>query len=209
VSAMLQNPARPDHRHIAALVQRNARVLDLGCGDGSLLALLDRERSVRGVGVEISSDGAQAALERGLAVIQGDLGDSIADYPDKRFDTVILSHTLQELPEPARVLDEMLRVGRDAIVSFPNFGHFSIRLDYLLAGRMPKSRVLPFEWYDTPNIHLMTVLDFVDFCEVQGIAILDRIYLGGPLGRVPAALANLFAQTAVFRICRAGSAAPR
>lgn len=203
MSAVLQNPARPEHRHIAALVQRNARVLDLGCGDGSLLELLQRDRSVRGVGVEISSAGAQAALERGQAVIQGDLADSIADYPDASFDTVILSHTLQELPEPARVIDEMLRVGRDAIVSFPNFGNLSIRLDYVLTGRMPKSRVLPFDWYDTPNIHLMTVLDFVDFCEAQGIEILDRIYLGGPLGRVPAPLANLLAQTAVFRIRRA------
>ena len=197
------NPGRADHRHIAALVERNERVLDLGCGDGSLLEMLERERAAHGVGIEISAAGAQACLERGLAVIQGDLAGSVADYPDQSFDTVILSHTVQELSDPAHVLDEILRVGRKAIVSFPNFGFLENRLGLALTGRMPKSRQLPFEWYNTPNIHLMTIRDFVDFCQGRGIAILDRVYLGGPLGRVPPALANLFARTAIFRLRRA------
>jgi methionine biosynthesis protein MetW len=197
-----RNPARPDHRRIAALVEKRARVLDLGCGDGDLLALLEREREARGFGVEISAAGVRSCLQRGLAAVQGDIAETLAEYPDGSFDVVILSHTVQELPDPERVLVDMLRVGREAIVSFPNFGHYAIRLSYMLSGRMPKSGVLPFEWYDTPNIHLMTVLDFEQFCRARGIDILDRIHLGGPLGRVPGALANLFAESAVYRMRR-------
>ncbi|MBI5498662.1 MAG: methionine biosynthesis protein MetW [Deltaproteobacteria bacterium] len=197
-----ENPARADHRQIVRLVERRAKVLDLGCGDGDLLALLAREREATGFGVEISAAAVRACLQRGLAAVQGDIAETVGEYPDGSFDTVILSHTLQELADPARVLDEMLRVGRDAIVSFPNFGHVAIRLSYVLRGRMPKSRVLPFEWYDTPNVHLMTVLDFERFCAARGIEILDREYLGGPFGRVPAVLANLLAETAVFRLRR-------
>ncbi|MBI5490104.1 MAG: methionine biosynthesis protein MetW [Deltaproteobacteria bacterium] len=196
------NPARADHRQIVRLVERRAKVLDLGCGDGDLLALLAREREATGFGVEISAAAVRTCLERGLGAVQGDVAETVAEYPDGSFDTVILSHTLQELADPARVLDDMLRVGRDAIVSFPNFGHVAIRLSYVLRGRMPKSRVLPFEWYNTPNVHLMTVLDFEQFCAGRGIEILDRVYLGGPFGRVPAALANLLAETAVFRLRR-------
>jgi methionine biosynthesis protein MetW len=202
------NPARPDHRHIAELVEPRARVLDLGCGDGDLLALLEREREARGFGVEISAAGVRACLERGLAAVQGDIAETVAEYPDGSFDVVILSHTVQELADPERVLCEMLRVGSEAIVSFPNFGHYSVRLGFALSGRMPKSRVLPFEWYNTPNIHLMTVHDFTAFCRARGIEIQDRIYLGGPLGRVPAPLANVLAETAIFRIRRHRGSAP-
>ena len=197
-----ENPARPDHRQIVRLVERRAKVLDLGCGDGELLTLLASEREASGFGIEISAAAVRGCLERGLAAVQGDIAQTLSEYPDGSFDTVILSHTVQELAEPARVLDDMLRVGRDAIVSFPNFGHVAIRLSYVLRGRMPKSRVLPFEWYNTPNVHLMTVLDFERYCAAHGIEILDRVYLGGPFGRVPSALANLLAESAVFRIRR-------
>jgi methionine biosynthesis protein MetW len=144
----------------------------------------------------------RSCLRRGLAAVQGDVAETLAGFPDGSFDVVILSHTVQELPDPERVLIDMLRVGREAIVSFPNFGHYAIRLAYVLSGRMPKSRVLPFEWYNTPNIHLMTVLDFEQFCRARGIEILDRVHLGGPFGRVPHALANLLAESAVYRIRR-------
>jgi len=197
-----QNPARPEHRLIAELVRHRARVLDLGCGDGALLALLERDREARGLGVEISPAAARAALERGLAVVQGDIVQALAELPDGAFDTAVLSHTLQELPDPAGVVEHLLRVAGEAIVSFPNFGHWSIRLSFVWSGRMPKSRVLPFEWYDTPNIHLMTVLDFGRFCRERGIEILDRVHLGGPFGSVPDGLANLFAESSIYRIRR-------
>lgn len=152
---------RADHRRVADMVQPGTRVLDVGCGDGVLLDFLARKHGVDARGIELSREGVAACVAKGLAVIQGDADTDLADYPDDCFDTVILSQTLQATRRPRAVLEEMLRIGRNAIVSFPNFGHWRIRLHILVQGRMPVTENLPDTWYDTPNIHFCTIRDFV------------------------------------------------
>lgn len=164
---------RVDLKLIAGLIAPGSRVLDVGCGEGDLLALLERMRGVDARGLEISQDGVHAAVARGLSVIQGDADSDLASYPDSSFDYVVLSQTIQATRNPRRVLEELLRIGRRAIVSFPNFGHFDVRLRLLLTGRMPVSSRLPYSWYDTPNIHFCTIRDFVALCDEVG-ATVDR-----------------------------------
>lgn len=152
---------RPDQLLIANLVGNGTRVLDIGCGDGVLLNHLSATKAVDARGIEISREGVAACVAKGLAVIQGNADTDLFEYPDDCFDTVILSQTLQATHRPRAVLEQMLRIGRNAIVSFPNFGHWRVRLDFALKGQMPVTDKLPYSWYDTPNIHFCTIRDFV------------------------------------------------
>ncbi|MCL4762677.1 MAG: homoserine O-acetyltransferase [Burkholderiales bacterium] len=190
---------RADYAAIAAGVPERASVLDLGCGDGSLLAYLARERDARGYGVEITPDGVLASLANSVNVIQRDLEGGLAGFEDNSFDVVVLSQTLQAMHNIERIVDEMLRVGRCAVVSFPNFGHWAHRLQ-ILRGRMPVSEALPYQWYDTPNVHLCTVADFDAFLAERGCEVEDRIVLAG--GRPVEAFPNLRGELAIYRFTR-------
>lgn len=191
---------RSDYAIISSLVEPGAKVLDLGCGDGELLQWLVENKGVEARGIEINRARVQKAIARGVTVFQGDIDEGLADIPDQSFDYVILSQTLQETRHPLKVLQEMLRVGRHAIVTFPNFGHWSVRLSHLFSGRAPRTRLFPYEWYDSPNIHFLTIKDFEDLAREQGWTIERRIFLAGHhMGRF---LANLMAETAVFMLRR-------
>ncbi|KMO30608.1 methionine biosynthesis protein MetW [Methylobacterium aquaticum] len=163
--------SRIDHLVMLNLVEPGSRVLDVGCGDGSLLALLRDRRGVDGRGIELSREGVNACLAHGLPVIQGDADTDLAAYPDDAFDYVILSQTIQATRQPRQVLEHLLRIGRRAIVSFPNFGHWRVRSELLLRGRMPMTDILPDPWYETPNIHHCTIRDFVGLCRLVGAQI--------------------------------------
>ena len=189
---------RPDFKIIAEIVQPGTRVLDLGCGEGLLLAWLAANKKVLARGVEIEAQNVRKAIARGVSAYQGDIDEGLADYPDKAFDYVILSQTLQETRAPLRVLTEMLRVGRKAIISFPNFGHWNVRLAMLFSGQAPKTDLFPYDWYDSPNIHFLSINDFEDLCRKNGFPIERRYFLSGST-RV-SWLPNLRAQTAVFLV---------
>lgn len=194
---------RIDLHLIASLVRPGSSVLDLGCGDGELMELLVRERGATARGVEIREEAVYDAIARGLSVHHGDIDEGLEDYPDGAFDYVILSQTLQAVRKPRLLLKEILRVGRQGIVSFPNFAHWSARLDLGLRGRMPVTSDLPYEWYDTPNIHLTTIRDFGRLCQRDGIDLVDAIYLSGD--RHVTTLPNLFARTGLFLVKRSGN----
>jgi methionine biosynthesis protein MetW len=162
---------REDFREILRLVRPGARVLDVGCGEGALLDLLQREKGVDGRGIEISSEGVAACLAKGLAVMQGDADRDLAEFPAHAFDYAILSQTLQAVREPRQVLSSLLRLADRAIVSFPNFGYWRVRLKLLTRGRMPDTRALPEPWWATPNIHLCTLRDFRELCLDLGLRI--------------------------------------
>jgi methionine biosynthesis protein MetW len=190
---------RADFSTIAGWIAPNARVLDLGCGDGSLLAYLRGSRGAFGYGIEIDDSGVLASIGNGVNVIQSNLESGLAGFDDRSFDSVILSQTLQAMRHTEEIVLEMLRVGREAIVTFPNFGHWSHRLQ-ILRGRMPVSQSLPYQWYDTPNIHLCTVADFDAFLGDRGYAVLDREVLSG--GRPVTFAPNLTGELAVYRFRR-------
>lgn len=189
---------RSDYAIIGELVQPNTRVLDVGCGEGELLQWLQENKDVDARGVEIVGVKVQRAIARGVSVYQGDIDQGLADYPNQAFDYVILSQTLQETRHPLKVLREMLRVGKRAIVAFPNFAHWTVRLAHLWTGRAPKTKLFPHDWYDSPNIHFLTVDDFEDLALKQGWTIERAIYVAG--NRKVKAMPNLFAETAVFLI---------
>jgi methionine biosynthesis protein MetW len=197
--------ARVDHLLVAEMIERDARVLDVGCGDGALLKLLE-SRGVEGRGIELSREGVNDCVAKGLAVIQGDADADLADYPADAFDYVILSQTLQATRRPRQVLQHMLRIGRHAVVSFPNFGHWRIRLRLLFGGQMPRTDNLPDTWYDTPNIHFCTIKDFRDLCEIAGVRMERAVALdawGRPLRlNAPWWFWNLFGEQAVFLLGR-------
>lgn len=198
---------RPDLQAIADLVPPSARVLDIGCGEGELLAWLQQHRQVDARGIEIATDKVNCAIAAGVPVIQGDIETDLAFFPEHAFDVVILSQTLQALRDPRAVLGELMRVGKTAIVSVPNFGHWKNRMYLGFRGRMPVTKTLTYEWYDTPNIHFCTLSDFMTLCERMGIRVTKRIWVdaqGNP-SRISGrgALANLLGQQGVFLLSRA------
>jgi methionine biosynthesis protein MetW len=194
---------RYDLTRIMDWVPRASRVLDLGCGDGEFLAQLQTARDVDALGIELDINNITAAARRGISVIQQDMDRGLDNFPNQSFDIVVLAHALQVLHRPHSVLEEMVRIGKEAIVTFPNFGHWRCRLHLGLLGRMPVSRLLPYEWYDTPNIHFCTVKDFETLCAQMNIAILDQDIVTGPRATILNSLApNLFGSTAIFRICK-------
>jgi methionine biosynthesis protein MetW len=195
---------RIDYSVILELVPQGAKVLDLGCGDGTLLAGLVQAKRVIGRGIEISEEGVHACIAKGLTVLQGDIDEGLRDYPDRSFDFVILNQTLQAVKKPDVVLSEILRVGEKGVVGLPNFAFWRMRLDLMFNGRMPKTDFLPYDWYDTPNIHFCSVLDFDEYCRKKNVTVERRIYLSTDRGGrvLKGVRPNLFAESAVYLLSR-------
>ncbi len=187
---------RSDFAVISEIIEPRSRVLDLGCGEGELLEWLARNKAVDARGVELSGAKVQRAIARGVSVFQSDIVQALADYPDQAFDYVILSQTLQETFRPRQVLREMLRVGRRGIVAFPNFGHWTVRLSMLWTGRAPRTKLFPYEWYESPNIHFLTVDDFENLARAEGLTVERRHFLSG--SRSVTFLPNLLTEVAVY-----------
>ena len=197
-------PTRPDFAIIAQWVRPQTRVLDLGCGDGTLLHHLAEEKNVNGYGLEFDDAHIVQCIDNGVNVIQMNLDQGLQEFDDDSFESVILSLTLPAMRHPERLLRDMLRVGREGIVTFPNFAHWRARIDLGLRGRMPVTESLPHRWYDTPNIHLCTLNDFEDLCRRVDIRILERRLLarGREYGPALRTLPNLFTETALYRFSR-------
>ena len=191
---------RADLQAIADLLPEKTRVLDLGCGNGELLEYLVRQKQVKGRGVELSEAGMLACVDRGLSVRQGNLDEGLADYPSGSFDYVILSQTLPFLNDPAQILREMLRVGKRAIVSFPNWGYWRCRVNFMLTGCVPQAPDLPQRWHDAPRMQPFTITDFAHFCQQLDVRIYREIYLRGQQRAEIRKFKNLLATTAVFAL---------
>jgi methionine biosynthesis protein MetW len=197
--------ARVDLLLIAEMVAPGSRVLDIGCGDGTLLRILAEKHGVDGRGIELSQAGVNQCVAQGLAVIQGDADDDLAYYPDLAFDYAILSQTIQATYSPRLVLEQLLRIGKRAVVSFPNFGHWRVRTQLMFGGHMPRTDNLPERWFDTPNIHLCTIKDFLALCDDMGVKVERAIALnayGTKLVSMPLFAQNLFGEQAVFLLSR-------
>ena len=195
---------RFDYRLIEEMVPEGATVLDLGCGDGELLAELVRDKHVQGSGVDVDPAAVEACVGRGLSVFHGDLDEGLADYLDGSIEVVILSFSLQQLRRPRMIVREMVRVGDTAIVSFPNFAHWTARSQLFFRGHMPVSRELPYQWWDTPNIHLCTINDFRALCREEGLSILQEQYMRSVDKPAPRRVVtpNLMARIAIFAVAR-------
>jgi len=195
---MKSEPVRLDHRIISELVRPQSSVLDLGCGEGELLALLVREKGVRGQGIEIDEQAIYKCVARGLNVLHGDIDSGLSEYLDQAFDYVILNQSVQQVRHVETVFMDSLRVGKKVIVGFPNFAHYGARLQLCFKGRAPVTPSLPYAWYETPNLHFLSISDFYDYCREKRITIERSEFLGGK-GRVHL-LPNVFAETGIFLI---------
>ena len=193
---------RQDLTQISSWIKPKSRVLDLGCGNGDFLHELQSKADVQAVGIEINQDDILLSIGKGINVIQQDLDGGLSNFPDLSFDTVVMAHAIQTVHFPEKILSEMLRIGQEGIVTFPNFGHWRCRIYLAFHGRMPVSRFLPYDWFDTPNIHFCTVNDFEELCAKRNIRIKAKSMIGG--GKISSTLAtwwpNLFALTAIYRI---------
>ncbi|MFO1242312.1 MAG: methionine biosynthesis protein MetW [Rickettsiales bacterium] len=198
------NELRHDLQVIASLVTGGSRVLDIGCGEGDLLTALVKEKGVDGRGIEIDAPLVYAAIAKGLSVVQGDIEEDLPHYPDNSFDYVVSSSTLQAMQDPKGMLQQMVRIGKKAIVSVPNFGHWKNRLYLGIKGKMPMTKKLSYTWYETPNIHFCTITDFVELCNQMGLVIEKRIFIGddGKTGLIHGKgfFSNLFGEQGVFLI---------
>ncbi|MBT4520382.1 MAG: methionine biosynthesis protein MetW [Halieaceae bacterium] len=193
---------RPDLSHIERWITPGSRVLDLACGNGEFLQFLQDERQVRGMGLEIDQNNITAGIARGLSIVEQDLDQGLSNFPNQSFDMVVMAHALQAVHFPDRILDEMVRIGRECVVTFPNFGHWRCRLHLGTRGRMPVSSFMPHGWYNTPNIHFCTVRDFEILCREKGIRIVARDMVGDSQrsSLMATSWPNLFAMTAIYRI---------
>lgn len=201
-----ETPLRYDLQIIADWIEPGSRVLDLGCGSGELLLYLKKNKKVRGTGIESSEEKVAACIAKGLTVLQGDINEEITDYADNAFDYVILSQTLQQVYTPERLVTSLLRIGRKAVVSFPNFSHYQCRLQILLQGITPVTGQLPYEWYNTPNIRVITLKDFRKFANALDFAILKGVAINTDnedrRGRIVRFLPNLLATYGIFLIAK-------
>lgn len=197
---MLSESVRLDHKIIYEIVEPGSRVLDLGCGAGELLSLLEKEKGAKVQGIELSEDAIYKCVEKGLSVFHGDIDSGLSEYPDKSFDYVILNQSMQEVKKVDFVIDEALRVGKEVIVGFPNFAFWRARLRLFIKGKTPVTYSLPYRWYNTPNLHFLSISDFKEFCSEKNITIRAAYYLGRK--DIVKAFPNLLALNAVFIITK-------
>ena len=197
---------RPDLQAIADMVEPNSSLLDVGCGEGELLAWLQDKKNISGRGIELSQTGVNHSIAKGLSVIQGDADTDLQYYPEQAYDYAVLGQTLQTLKDPKGTLEQLVRISRHAIVSVPNFGHWKNRLYLTFIGRMPVTKTLSYNWFDTPNIHFCTITDFVSLCEGLGLTIEKRLYVshqGMPMNfNNRGFFANVFGEQGIFMIRR-------
>lgn len=201
----IQDSLHLNYSVITENIEQGAKVLDLGCGSGELLKMLVDKKHCTGCGIDINQNNVIESIQKGLSVVQGDIDEGLKEFLDNEYDYVILNQTLQSTEKPDYVIEEMLRVGKKVVVSFPNFGYWRVRFYLFFKGRMPKSKMLPFSWYDTPNIHLLTIEDFFDFCKERNIKIKKSVYIKrgqiskNPFNRI---LTNFLCEEALFIIER-------
>ncbi len=198
----MKDNLRKDLVLISELINSNEKVLDIGCGDGNLLSHLLKIKKVECRGIELSQTGVNECVKKGLSVIQGDANFDLNDYPDLSFTTAILSQTIQAMIYPDSVIENLIRIAKRAIISFPNFGYWKIRRDLFFSGLMPKNGALPFEWYNTPNIHLCSIKDFINFCEQRGIKINEFLYLNEEGEKLGSLFNNFRAYQAIFCVSK-------